>query len=99
MLQCCAKRMGFELVIVTFRITKNNLVEVFNRSSIRPCRNTAINRTIVINIFIRQIKCRIQTQFESGSRVNAKTISVIEITVIVQAFVKRIDAKSRVLTD
>ena len=99
MLQRRAKRMGLKLVIVAFRITKNNLVEIFNRSSVRPCRNPAINGTIVVNIFIRQVKRRIHTQFEPGSRVNAKTIPVIEITMIVQAFVKRINAKSRVLTD
>ena len=73
----------FECMIVVFWIAEDDVVQVFNRTSIGPGRNTAIDEALMIGILIGQVEYSVFTVLISKCWVEAFSITIIEITMII----------------
>ena len=86
-----AENMRFQFGEILQLVAKDDVLKGLHRSSVASRGDAAVNKPLVIGIFIRQIeRCsRAQLRAENGIDANSRTI--IEIAVIVQIFISGID--------
>ena len=90
------KDMCFELRFINLGIGKDDIFQRFDGTPRRVIRwNTAINETLMIDIFIRQVEHAVRTQSETRGRVQTNPFSVIKVAVIIQAFIHGVEPESR----
>ncbi len=78
---------------IQFRVAKDNIFERFDGLAIGAGWNTAIDKSLMVCIFIRQIQCCFWAQFEPRRRIDTDLIAIVEIAMIFESVIHRVNSE------
>ena len=83
MLQDGTDQMRLQLCIVQFGIAKHDFVEVIDGLAVRPGGDSAVNKSLIVDVLIGQIQYRLIAQAHLEGRVDTDTVETPRVDSVI----------------
>ena len=90
-----AEQVRQQVAFIEVFVAENDIVEFLNRAAVSAGGNAAVDKALVIDVLVRKIQRCIVAEGQSQSRIDAKTVAFVKVTVILQAFGHGVQTKRR----